>query len=75
MATETHTLLADIENRRIGCVLLQAVSGCSGDLLYRFGFDTATWEVSPVSTLRRVTGTEVEWLRFAELCNVEHSGR
>ena len=66
------TLIADMTNYRVGCVLIQAVAGCRSDLLYDLGFDTNTWDLSPTPTQSRITGTREQWLRFAELCNQTH---
>lgn len=66
-------LLADFDNFKIGCVLLQAAYGCSPDLVYKFGFDTKTWDICPTPTQRLVEGTEEQWTMFAAMCNEKHA--
>ena len=67
----TYTLIADFGRRRVGCVLLQAAAGCDESLLRRFGFERRTWDTAPDHGQQRITGTESQWRRFAELCNAD----
>lgn len=70
--SERITLIADPDNYRVGCVLLQAVYGCPSDVLYELGFNTNTWDTAPTSTQQRITGTREEWKQFAKMCNEKH---
>lgn len=69
---EIITLLVDMRNFKVACVLLQAAYGYRSDVLYELGFHTSTWETTPVSTLGPISRTKDEWKRFAELCNAKH---
>lgn len=72
MSQDEIILLANVEEFRVGCVLLQAVAGCNRHLVYDLGFEVSTWQVSPSDKLRRVSGTRAEWEQFAKLCNDRH---
>lgn len=66
-------LVADIEQKMVGCALIQAMAGCPSLLLYDLGFDTATWQTTPQRGQRKVSGTIAEWKKYAEICNAAHA--
>lgn len=67
LATDRIVLLYDVELRRPGCALLQAVAGCESGALYLAGFDGADWLTYPTPGMRRIQGTIEEWRRAAAM--------
>lgn len=59
-------LLYDPVRKMPGCVLLQALAGCSSSDLQRLLPD-AEWLTAPTPDMRRIFGTEDEWKRVHAL--------
>ena len=72
---EMTVLLVDIPSRRVGCVLMQAIAKCSRHDLYRLGFGTETWFYAPTQTMQKISGTDDEWRRYAEICTLAAKAR
>lgn len=71
--SEKVRIVVDVEQRRPGCVLLQAGGGCDrGRALVAQHFNTETWLLSPTPNMRVVEGTEEQILAFARECNSRH---
>ena len=68
------TLLFDIEQKRPGCAILQALAGCSSQDLWDVGFDSKDWILSPTPSMRKITGTKEEWGEMARRLQKEREG-
>lgn len=65
--TETFDLIYDTELRAPACVLLQAAFGCGCSNPAFRHFDSTHWLVNPTPGMRRMTGTDADWKRVAEV--------
>lgn len=60
------------EQKKIACVLLQAVFG--GDSIVPQAFDTKHWAVSPLPNPKPFTDTGANWMKLAERWDKEANG-
>ena len=58
------TLLFDVKQRRLACVLLQSIAGC--DYQHAHLFNSRDWLTEPTPDMQRVTGTKAEWQRVVD---------
>lgn len=61
---ENITLIYDLKQRKVGCVLIQALADCDSSNTHIF--ETSQWAVAPTADMRRITGTREEWERLAK---------
>lgn len=64
-------LVIDVEQRRPGCVLIQAALGGDNHLVSSL-FDATSWLVAPTPGMRLVSGTMEQWKAFAKEVNAAH---
>lgn len=64
--TDKTELIYDLELRAPACVLLQAAFGCKDRGALRH-FDSTHWLTSPTPGMRRMSGTDADWKKVAEI--------
>jgi hypothetical protein len=62
-----YVLLFDIELKASACVLLQAAFGCGAHPAALRHFSSRHWLTSLTPGMRKITGTESDWKRAAEI--------
>ena len=63
----TYELVYDVELRAPACVLLQAALGCGASPPMLRHFEPRHWITHPTPGMRKMTGTDAEWRRVAEV--------
>ena len=66
---EQFDLMYDLQQRKVGCVLVQAGFGCDPSLVNEFGFHTESWLLFPTPNLHRMTATREQWEWVAKMSN------
>ena len=66
------TIAYNMEEQKIGCVLLQPVMGTipSGQIAQNFG--TGTWELNPSKVKLYTVKNEEEWEKIIQITNSAH---
>lgn len=64
-----HVLIYDCDKKAPACVIIQALYGCDGSLLYEFGFDSSTWLTYPTAGMKKIRGTREQWEKAAMISN------
>lgn len=66
--TDEVVLLVDMDTKRPGCVLLQAVYGGDSDAVSEL-FNSERWVLFPTKDMQLIRGTRAQWRRLSAKLN------